>query len=314
MLSNYFLRNIQACWRVSGQHLYHSRAHPKPIPEFAVNDALSSLLKDVNGRKRLRTRRFKRRGFETNTLVDHPDETIELAVNLNLDPRKPGQALRGSISLPNGTGKKQMDCLVFTSDPSLQDAALKAGAKFAGGESLADEIVAGRVAVDTIQRSLATAEIMPMISKKVARLLGPRGLMPNAKEGTLLQGNSELLEALETQLAGKQVPYRTEKEGIVHVPVGKGSFGKTKLLENIGEVMKTIFDVKPENYGKGKKKKSTGKGTKYLLRASVSSTQGKGVRLDLRTMDPNSTFFLSSPEEVAKAALVASDSLPEAAA
>ncbi|GAX26372.1 large subunit ribosomal protein L1 [Fistulifera solaris] len=303
MLSNHFLRHASACCRVTTQHmLYHSRAHPKPIPEIAVTDALSSLLKDVNGRKRLRSRRFKRRGVETT--VEHPDETIELAVNLNLDPRKPGQALRGSISLPNGTGKKQMDCLVFTSDPALQEAALQAGAKYAGGEGLADEVVAGRVAVDTIQRSLATAEILPIISKKVARLLGPRGLMPNAKEGTLLQGSAELLEALETQLAGKQVPYRTEKEGIVHVPVGKGSFGKAKLLENIGQVMKTIFDVKPENYGKGKKKKTTGKGTKYLLRASVSSTQGKGVRLDLRTVDPNSTFFLTSPEEVAKAALV----------
>lgn len=245
--------------------------------------------------------------------MEHPDETIELAVNLNLDPRKPGQALRGSISLPNGTGKKQMDCMVFTADPDLQEAALKAGAKYAGGEGLADEIVAGRVAVETIQRSLGIADIMPVISKKVARLLGPRGLMPNAKEGTLLQAGSELLEALETQLAGKQVPYRTEKEGIVHVPVGKSSFGKGKLLENIGEVMKTIFDVKPENYGKGKKKKATGKGTKYLLRASVSSTQGKGVRLDLRTMDPNSVFFLSSPEEVAKAAVAASDSSSEAA-
>lgn len=312
MLSNYFLRNAQACWRVSGQHLYHSRAHPKPTPEFAITDALSSLLKDVNGRKRSRTHRLKRRGLESSD-TQHPDETIELAVNLNLDPRKPGQALRGSISLPNGTGKKQMDCMVFTANPVLQEAALKAGAKYAGGESLADEIVAGKIAVDSIQRSLATADIMPVLSKKVARLLGPRGLMPNAKEGTLLQGDSDLLEALETQLAGKQVPYRTEKEGIVHIPVGKGSFEKGKLLENIGAVMKTIFDVKPDNYGKGKQKKAVGKGTKYLLRASVSSTQGKGVRLDLRTVDPNNVFFLSSPEEVAKAVAATSDSSPEVA-
>jgi large subunit ribosomal protein L1 len=225
---------------------------------------------------------------------------VELALNLNLDPRRPGQALRGSISLPHGTGKKNAGCLVFTSNPDLQEAALKAGATHAGGEGLVDQIVSGDVAVDSVQTSLATSDIMPVLSKKIARILGPRGLMPNAKVGTLLTNGEELLEALDTQLAGKEVTYRTEKEGIVHVPVGKGSFGQEKILENIGEVMKTIFEVKPENFGKKKKKGKSGKagkGTKYLLKASVSSTQGKGMRLDIRTVDPNSLFFLSSAED-----------------
>jgi large subunit ribosomal protein L1 len=279
-----------------GLSSYHSRAHPQPIPEYAVNDAIASILEDIQRRKRNRARKWKRNGILDK---EHPDEMIELAVNLNVDPRKPGQALRGSVSLPNGTGKKGIECIVFTNDPELQTAALKAGATHAGGDSLIEDIVAGNVAVEGLQRSLATNDIMPTLSKRVARILGPRGLMPNAKVGTLLSNGEELLEAVRTQLAGKEVPYRTEKEGIVHVPVGKGSFAPEKILENIGEVMKTIFEAKPENFGKNKKSsKSTGKGTKYLLRASVSSTQGKGMRLDQRTVDPGSLFFLKSVESV----------------
>jgi len=284
------------CW-------YHSRAHPKPIPEFAITDAISSLLDDVERRKRRRQRKMKRQGVAAEGKT-HPDETVELALNLNLDPRKPGQALRGSIALPNGTGKKQIGCLVFTTDPEVADAAKKAGALYAGGESLIEEIVAGQIPIDSIERSLATQEIMSTLGKKVARILGPRGLMPNTKEGTLLPTGQQLLEMLDTQLAGKQVSYRTEKEGIVHVPVGKGSFGPEKLIENIGQVMKTVFEAKPENYGKKKKSgKAVGKGTKYLLRASVSTTQGKGIRLDPRTVDPGSLFFLSKVEGTAAPSL-----------
>jgi large subunit ribosomal protein L1 len=278
-----------------GLSSYHSRAHPEPIPEHAVSEAIASILDDIQRRQRNRARKWKRNGIQDK---EHPDEMIELSVNLNVDPRKPGQALRGSVSLPNGTGKKGIECIVFTNDTDLQEAALKAGATHAGGDSLIEDIVAGVVAVDGLQRSLATNDIMPTLSKRVARILGPRGLMPNAKVGTLLPNGEELLEAVRTQLAGKEVPYRTEKEGIVHVPVGKGSFEPEKLLENIGEVIKTIFEAKPDNFGKNKKSsKAAGKGTKYLLRASVSSTQGKkGMRLDPRTVDPGSLFFLKTVE------------------
>lgn len=284
---------------------YVTRAHPKPIPEFPAPDALQLILEDVQQRRRIRilkTDRLMKTATDTKPArkLNHPDETIELSLNLNLDPRKPGQALRGSVSLPHGTGKKGVNCVVFTNDVDAIAAALKAGALHAGGEALVDQIVAGEIPVDSFETALATPDMMPVITKKAARLLGPRGLMPNVKVGTLLQSVPELLTAVDTQLAGKEVLYRTEKEGIVHVPVGKDSFGVDKLLDNIGAVMKTIFDAKPENYGKGKKKKAGKKGQakstkqpKYLLKAAISSTQGPGIRVDLRTVDPTSAFFLT---------------------
>lgn len=290
---------------VLAQKTYVSRAHPKPIPEFPVPDALQSVLEDVERRRVLRQRKARRSIYWATAekparTLSHPSETIELVVNLNLDPRKPGQALRGSVSLPHGTGKKGMNCVVFTSDEEAAAASLAAGALHAGGEALVDRIVAGEIPLESFQAALATPEIMPALTKKAARLLGPRGLMPNVKVGTLLQTVPDLLAAVETQLAGKEVVFRTEKEGIVHVAVGKDSFGMDKLLDNIGAVMKTIFDAKPDSYGKGKTKKSGKKGQakstkqpKYLLRAGLSSTQGPGIRVDLRTVDPTSAFFLT---------------------
>ena len=173
-------------------------------------------------------------------------------------------------------------------------AALKAGAKHAGGTWLMDALLSGEVPVDSLYRSLATTDMMTPLSKKVARLLGPRGLMPNAKTGTLVPPD-DLIAALATQVAGKEVQYRTEREGVVHVPVGKASFGAPKLLENIGAVMQEIYAVKPEQYGKGKKK-NVGKAAKYLLKAYLSSTQSPSFGLDPRTVDPNSPFFLTSVE------------------
>ena len=274
---------------------YVSRAHPQVKPVFAVNEALDDLLQDIQKRQRRRQRKWERNAKSPEELEgrQHLDETVELAINLNLDPRKPGQALRGSISLPNGTGKT-FNCIVFTDDEDLVQAALDAGAKHSGGTALMDAVLSGEVAVDSLDRSLATANMMTTLSKKVARLLGPRGLMPNAKTGTLVQPD-ELLSALETQVAGREVQYRTEREGVVHVAVGKASFGPDKLLENIGAVMKEIFAVRPEQYGKGKKK-NVGKAARYLLKAFVSSTQGPSFGLDPRTVDPNSPFFLTSVE------------------
>lgn len=287
---------------------YISRAHPRPIPEHSISDALEELLKDANARNVRRRRKWRRNKSKfpedaetrNQTEFSETNETIELALNLNLDPRKPGQALRGSVLLPSGSGKT-VNCLVFSTDASIVQDAEKAGAT-CGGEDLVDRITNGDIALESFQRSLATHDMTPHL-RKVARLLGPRGLMPNAKDGTLLETPAELVDALETQSAGKEVVYRTEKEGIVHIIVGKASFGLDKLLENIGQVMKEVFQAKPESYGKGKKKKSSGgkkKGStsaaKYLLRASVSSTQGKGIRLDLRTVDPSSVFFLTKGE------------------
>lgn len=270
---------------------YISRAHPSAIPEYSVVQALQETLSEVEQRQKRRYQKWNRQQTKGRTQKPEPDrmdETIELALNLNLDPKKPGQALRGSVLLPNGSGKK-ISCIVFTSDPALQDAALQAGALHAGGTELLDRIAQGEIPIN-FQRSLATTEMMTPLSKSIARILGPRGLMPNAKTGTLVSP-ADLPSVLETQLAGKEVPYRTDREGIIHTIVGKGSFGTEKLLENIEAVMKKLFAVKPEFYGKDRKKK-VGKGAKYLLRASISSTQGKGRRLDVRTIDPTSSSFL----------------------
>jgi len=240
------------------------------------------------------------------------DETIELVLNLNLDPRKPGQALRGSLELPHGTGKKQQAIIVFTNQPALKQAALEAGAAYAGGvddsDTLLDDLVQGKIPLTNIQRAVATSkDVLPMLTKTpgLARLLGPRGLMPNPKDGTVMDQSTvspqDVKEMVESQMAGKEVMYKTEKEGILHIPVGKASFGMDKLLDNIGVLLKEVFRIKPEQYGKGKKKPSSGKGTRYLLKASVSSTQGKGVALDLRTLDPTSPFFLTYTVEETRA-------------
>lgn len=276
---------------------YVSRAHPTVKPVYAINEALEDLLEDIQRRRRRRQRKWNRNAPEEEASARaHMDETVEIALNLNLDPRKPGQALRGSINLPNGTGKS-FTCIVFTDDEELREAALAAGAAHAGGTALMDALLAGEVPVDSLDRSLTTSNMMPTLSKKVARLLGPRGLMPNAKTGTVVAAD-DLLGALATQVAGREVQYRTEREGVVHVPVGKASFGADKLLENMGAVLKEIYAVKPEQYGKGKKStgKAAGKAAKYMLKAFVSSTQGPSVGVDVRTVDPNSPFFLTSVE------------------
>jgi large subunit ribosomal protein L1 len=213
-----------------------------------------------------------------------------------------GSWCSGSITLPHGTGKK-INCVVFTSDEVLQNLALENGALLAGGDSLIDDVLSGVVSVDSFERALATKEMMPTLTRKAARLLGPRGLMPNAKVGTLLpnpaDAKEQLVDILSTVVAGKEVMYRTDKEGILHIPVGKATFGVHKLIQNIGKVMQTVFDVKPENFGKGRKgkSKSVGKGTKYLLRAYVGSTQGPSKRVSIRTVDPSSSFFLTGVEE-----------------
>lgn len=227
--------------------------------------------------------------FKTDGPYRNQDETIELALNLNLDPRKPGQALRGALSLPHGSGKK-VDCVVFTRDEQAAKEALEAGALHAGGESLVNQIVDGTIPL-TFDRALATPDMQAVLGQKLARMLGPRGLMPNAKVGTLVPSPDKLVSVLKEQLAG-QVQYRTDKAGIIHLGIGKGSFGSEKLLDNLKCTLNEIYEVKPENFGKGKKKSSSSKNQKYFLRANLTSTQGKSVRLDLRTVDPTSVFFM----------------------
>lgn len=288
---------------------YISRAHPQKTPQFAIPTALEEVLKNVKERQKRRTKRWKRhkKSRVKHNLPDDGqpyrpmDETIEMAINLNVDPRKPGQSLRGSLSLPNGTGKK-VAVAVFSEDEDVVSKAMEMGALHVGGEDLIDKMVEGEVSVDEFQRCLATSDVLPQLSKKLARVLGPRGLMPNPKVGTVAQPN-ELLELLEEQLAGKEVQYRTEKEGIIALPIGKASFEPEKLLENAGAVMHKVYEIKPEKYGKTKKKKGGGKGKAasmetYILSAHIASTYTKGYKLDLRTLDPSSAYFLGDPAKV----------------
>ena len=214
---------------------------------------------------------------------------MELSINLNVDPRRPGQALRGSLRLPHGTGKT-IRCLVFSKDSILVEKAKEAG-HMAGGDELMSQIVDGTLVLDNYyQRALATKDILPQLQKQLARVLGPRGLMPNLKTNTVFDDESSktLLSTLNEQ--SSTVTYRSESNGILHFSVGKGSFALNQLMDNLQAVCHTVQEVKPETYGRGKKKRGR-------LRAHLSSTQGKGVRMDLRTVDPTSPFFMKDPEE-----------------
>ena len=233
------------------------------------------------------------------------NETIEVSINLNVDPRRPGQALRGSVVLPHGTGKT-VSCLVFTSDAATIKEAKSKGHQ-AGGEDLIERIKEGEASIDQYQRALATKETLPIVQKQLARLLGPRGLMPNAKTNTVFDEGNSLLEALKIQ--SSTVTYRTESGGLLHLPIGKSDFTPEQLTENLSAVCLEVQEVKPEQYGRGKKQKNKGggagtkgnskkqsKNVKYWLKAHLTATQGKGVRLDLRTVDPTSPFFMKEPE------------------
>jgi len=311
-----------------------SRAHPQKKVALPVPQAIQQVLEHIKLRQQKTTKRWVRNKKQREkkglpVVVDDDDddddggpyrpvnETIELAVNLNLDPRKPGQSLRGSMELPYGTGKRTNNVVVFTTDTDLiarvqeqyggggGTGSSPGSVMHVGGEELLDKIGNGDIAVDSFQRALATSEIMPQLSKSLARILGPRGLMPNPKVGTVASTPEELLSLLEAQLSGKDVQYRTEKQGIVHVPIGKGSFEFEHILENAGAVMKELYQVKPDTYGKkkassksgGKKGGSgSGKAESYILSAYVSSTFGPGHKIDLRTLDPSSAFFLTEVE------------------
>jgi len=218
------------------------------------------------------------------------DETIELVLNLNLDPRKPGQSLRGSLPLPHGTGKKSTVC-VFTTDDESATAAKEAGATLVGGNELVQGILDGSVGV-SFDRCRASPEMMPGLSK-ISRILGPRGLMPNGKLGTIQPAGPELVLAVQTQVDGV-VQYRAEKNGIVQIPVGKASMGEEKLVENMRAFLGEIQEKRPDSYGKGKKTGGADKSTPFYLKAFLGSQQGKSVGLDVKTVDPTSNYYMET--------------------
>lgn len=191
------------------------------------------------------------------------DETIDLAVNLGIDPRKSEQMVRGTVVLPHGTGKK-VRVLVFAKGEKEKEA-IDAGADFVGAEDLVEKISKGWLDFD---KAIATPDIMGLVGK-LGKILGPRGLMPNPKLGTV---TFDIARAVKEIKAGK-VEYKAEKAGIVYVPIGKVSFDTQKLLNNTKAVIESIIKAKP----------ATSKG-KYLKRLSISSTMGPGITIDIASL------------------------------
>ena len=187
------------------------------------------------------------------------DETIDLAFRLGVDPRHADQMIRGALALPAGTGKNVRVCVITSGDNTK--AAEEAGADFVGGDDIVQKIAGGWLDFD---RVIASPEMMGKLGK-IGRVLGPRGLMPNPKLGTVTR---EVGKAVAEQKAGK-VEYRTEKNGIIHVSIGKKSFTSEQLMENFSAIVGAIIKAKP----------ASAKGT-YLKSVVASTTMGPGVKLD----------------------------------
>jgi large subunit ribosomal protein L1 len=188
------------------------------------------------------------------------DETVEIAMNLNIDPRKPDQNLRGTVMLPHGTGKNVRVAVFARGDKAKEAEA--AGADVVGAEDLAEKVQAGEIDFD---RAVATPDMMAVVGR-LGKILGPRGLMPNPRLGTVTQNVTEAVKAVK----GGQVEFRAEKAGIVHAGVGKASFTEDALLDNVRAFVGAITRGKPSGV----------KGT-YIKRVALSSTMGPGVKVDV---------------------------------
>tara|TARA_Y100001954_G_scaffold2854_1_gene3525 strand:- start:8323 stop:9024 length:702 start_codon:yes stop_codon:yes gene_type:complete len=187
------------------------------------------------------------------------DESVDLAFRLGVDPRHADQMIRGAIALPEGTGKKVRVCVITSGDKIKL--AEDAGADFVGGDDIVQKIQGGWLDFD---RVIASPDMMGKLGR-IGRVLGPRGLMPNPKLGTV---TADVAKAVQEQKAGK-VEYRTDKNGIVHVLIGKKSFELSKLKENFKSIVSAILKAKP----------ASSKGT-YLKSLVVSTTMGPGVKID----------------------------------
>ena len=191
------------------------------------------------------------------------DETIDLAINLGVDPKYADQMIRGVCALPHGNGKK-IRVAVFAQGEKA-DEAKAAGADVIGAENLVDSILAGKIDFD---RCIATPDMMGMAGR-VARVLGPKGLMPNPKLGTV---TADVKTAVQKAKAG-EVQFRVEKNGIVHAGIAKASFSADQIYDNAKMFIDTIIKAKPQSL----------KGT-YMKKVSISSTMGVGVKVDLNTL------------------------------
>ena len=191
------------------------------------------------------------------------DETVEISMNLGIDPRKADQNLRGTVLLPNGTGKT-LRVAVFARGERAREAE-EAGADIVGAEDLAEKVQAGQMEFD---RCIATPDMMALVGR-LGKILGPRGLMPNPKLGTVTANVTEAVKAAK----GGQVEFRAEKAGVIHAGVGKASFPADRLAANIKAFVGAINRAKP----------SGAKGT-YIKKVSLSSTMGPGLKVELSTL------------------------------
>tara|TARA_R110002074_G_scaffold79814_1_gene179807 strand:+ start:3848 stop:4546 length:699 start_codon:yes stop_codon:yes gene_type:complete len=188
------------------------------------------------------------------------DETVEIAMNLGVDPRHADQMVRGVVGLPNGTGKN-MRVAVFARGPKAEEATA-AGADIVGAEDLMEIVQGGKIDFD---RCIATPDMMPIVGR-LGKVLGPRNLMPNPKVGTVTMDIKEAVEAAK----GGQVQFKAEKGGVVHAGVGKASFDEAKLVENIRAFVRAVSKAKP-----------AGSKGSYMQKINLSSTMGPGVSVSI---------------------------------
>ncbi len=191
------------------------------------------------------------------------DASVDLSIRLGVDPRKANQMVRGSVTLPHGTGKELKVLVLCT--PDKEEEAKNAGADYVGLDEYIQKIKGGWTDVDVV---ITMPSVMPKVGQ-LGRILGPRGLMPNPKTGTVTM---EVGKAVEAAKAGK-IDFKVDKYGIIHSPVGKVSFNDNQLIENIKELVTTIIKLKP----------SAAKGT-YVKSLYISSTMSPGVKVDLKSI------------------------------
>ncbi|QPM90811.1 50S ribosomal protein L1 [Pseudooceanicola algae] len=194
------------------------------------------------------------------------DETVEISLNLGVDPRHADQMVRGVVGLPNGTGK-DVRVAVFARGPKA-DEATAAGADIVGAEDLMEAIQGGKLDFD---RCIATPDMMPVVGR-LGKILGPRNLMPNPKVGTVTMDVADAVKAAK----GGEVQFKAEKAGVVHAGVGKASFDEAKLVENIRAFVDAVSKAKP-----------TGAKGAYLQKVSLSSSMGPGVSVDISSATGN---------------------------
>ena len=188
------------------------------------------------------------------------DETVEVAVNLGVDPKHADQMVRGVVALPNGTGKS-VKVAVFAKGDKAEEATA-AGADLVGADELAADVQAGKIEFD---RCIATPDMMPVVGR-LGKILGPRGMMPNPKLGTVTPDVKAAVQAAK----GGQVEFRVEKAGIIHAGVGKASFDEGALIENVKALVDAVVKAKPSG-AKGQ----------FVKRVAISSTMGPGVKIDV---------------------------------